>query len=456
MTTSSAHDSPAAALRSSEDPAFPLAHPRPASGWLNDPNGLCRVDGVWHVFFQYNPDSAQHRNVHWGHLSSPDLVAWTEEPVALAPPEEGPDRAGCWSGVMGFDGGGPVAVYSGVQRFDGPSQVTLVRGSSDLRQWGPDRHVAAGMPDDERVTAVRDPFLLTIGGRRWALQGAGLADGRAAVLLYDADDLWHWTYCGIWLDSAEAPADVDAEIWECPQLVPFEDAGCWALIICRWHADEDGVTVRNSTRALLLDVADPTSDDPVPRPTVRGTAAVDDGDSFYAPQVLVDDDRVLLVGWARERRSQEASDAAGWAGLLTWPRELSLRGGRLISTPAPECDGWRTGESRQHRTGPGTSSAVELPSACDVLVEADTPGGASVRLIMLDDHGDPLETAFSGRAERLVIDHSIVEIYRPDGAACTLRVEPHGGQLWRLEVEEEATVTWWELRRWSPAPSAPC
>ena len=40
--------------------AFPRTHPRPARGWLNDPNGLCRVDGTWHVFFQYNPGSSRH------------------------------------------------------------------------------------------------------------------------------------------------------------------------------------------------------------------------------------------------------------------------------------------------------------------------------------------------------------------------------------------------------------
>ena len=34
------------------DPAFPRFHPRPAKGWINDPNGLSYVDGRYHVFFQ--------------------------------------------------------------------------------------------------------------------------------------------------------------------------------------------------------------------------------------------------------------------------------------------------------------------------------------------------------------------------------------------------------------------
>ncbi|WP_425325636.1 hypothetical protein [Propioniciclava soli] len=28
----------------------------PRRNWMNDPNGLLHVDGVWHAFFQYDPE----------------------------------------------------------------------------------------------------------------------------------------------------------------------------------------------------------------------------------------------------------------------------------------------------------------------------------------------------------------------------------------------------------------
>ena len=28
-------------------------HIMPPTGWLNDPNGLCQADGVFHAYFQY-------------------------------------------------------------------------------------------------------------------------------------------------------------------------------------------------------------------------------------------------------------------------------------------------------------------------------------------------------------------------------------------------------------------
>ena len=30
-------------------------HIMPPAGWLNDPNGLCQADGVFHAYFQYAP-----------------------------------------------------------------------------------------------------------------------------------------------------------------------------------------------------------------------------------------------------------------------------------------------------------------------------------------------------------------------------------------------------------------
>ena len=93
------------------DPAFPRFHPRPAQGWINDPNGISHINGRYHVFFQYNPDSARHHRIAWGHVSSADLVRWEEHPVALRPQHGGPDEYGCWTGVVTDDGGVPTAAY---------------------------------------------------------------------------------------------------------------------------------------------------------------------------------------------------------------------------------------------------------------------------------------------------------------------------------------------------------
>lgn len=72
----------------------PQYHFTAKKNWLNDPNGMCYADGVYHMFFQYCEETRESTHKSWGHATSPDMVCWTEGPVALSP-----DKLGdMWSG----------------------------------------------------------------------------------------------------------------------------------------------------------------------------------------------------------------------------------------------------------------------------------------------------------------------------------------------------------------------
>lgn len=457
------------------DPAFPRFHPRPAQGWINDPNGISYINGRYHVFFQYNPDSARHQSIAWGHVSSADLVRWEEHTVALRPQYGGPDEYGCWTGVVTDDGGVPTAAYSGVRGDGGHSQVVIARGSEDLVHWEQTGHVAATMPADGQVTAVRDPFIFRFNGKRYAMQGAGLANGHAALLLYTVEDMSDWKYQGIWLTS-ENPVAAEftpAEIWECPQLVRVPDSsgdvdgstggsGTWLMMFSLWLSGDEHEHANGVGHLVGSLTEDPETGLPVFTP--RGGGKSDLGRDFYAPQIVALEDRALLWGWANEGpgrderrgRSQNEIDAAGWAGVLTFPRELSVVDGALAVSPAPEVAAYR--RARRATQAGGT---VALPPFAEALVTAAAAGSAGsaggegagggdtdVELVLVGDGGR--QTVFSGTIEpgeelRVFVDASLVEVYRSGSVATTLRAYPAPGEEWQLHLPSGATANVWEL-----------
>ena len=63
----------------------PKIHYTVPNGWNNDPNGMLYYDGVYHMFYQYNPAGNTWGNMHWGHATSTDMIHYKEEDVALRP-----------------------------------------------------------------------------------------------------------------------------------------------------------------------------------------------------------------------------------------------------------------------------------------------------------------------------------------------------------------------------------
>ena len=114
----------------SDDPQRPFYHFLPPANWMNDPNGAIYWKGLYHLFYQHNPNDAAHDTIHWGHCVSEDLVHWRHLPIALAPTPGGPDRDGCYSGVAVDHDGIPTLVYHGV-----PDGICLATSRDDLRTW---------------------------------------------------------------------------------------------------------------------------------------------------------------------------------------------------------------------------------------------------------------------------------------------------------------------------------
>ncbi|SHY17957.1 Beta-fructosidase [Mycobacteroides abscessus subsp. abscessus] len=395
---------------------FPHRHRVHTRGWINDPNGIHKNGDTWHVYFQWNPHSARHDRIHWGHMISRDLVHWEERPAALIPREGEADSAGCWSGVGLVDhgpgtreGGTPTLVYSGVEKENPQFASAIVaRGNADESIF--DRFtVAAPAPDIEGLTGIRDPFVLEAEGHRFVIQGAGIKreDGShdAVLLAWLADDLENWMYLGEVASSAD-PGLRDmtrSTLWECPQLVCVD--GHWVLIVGLWHGENEAEgkpVLQGSGYALGSLEVQFDGDTPcgLRFHDVTAHGLVDQGPDFYAPQAYVDGDRVLLWGWSWENasRTQEETDAQGWAGCLTLPRELHVDGDLLVSR-FPE-------EVLAHA---GAAGVREF-------------GSDGCLLTVVDSSGVEREVARLEGAGVVAADASIIEVLPSHGTPTTLRV----------------------------------
>ncbi|KTG08895.1 sucrose-6-phosphate hydrolase [Haloprofundus marisrubri] len=326
-------------------PGYHLAAP---ANWLNDPNGLVHYDGKYHIFYQYNPAGPFHGSIHWGHATSEDLLHWRDEPVALSPSPEGPDRDGCWSGCTVVDTDGtPKLLYTGGR---GQVQLPCLATAADdgLRTWvkHAENPVIEEAPTDPPVLATndwnaefRDHCVWRQDGVWYHLIGAGAQAGGGVVLLYRGTSLDEWEYVGPLFGRDEPDPGT---VWECPELLDFGEA----QILQVSNYDE---TIYFVGEATLPDTGSPGGDTADTTDTTDTTDTADtahfdptnegvlDYGDYYAPQSLrAPDGRVLTWGWIPEARDLDAQWRAGWSGAMSVPRELDISAGEIVQRPAAE------------------------------------------------------------------------------------------------------------------------
>ena len=220
-----------------------------------------------------------------------------------------------------------------------------------------------------------------------------------------------------------AAAVAPAEIWECPNLVQID--GCWVLLVSLWRW-VDGSHQLAGVRYLLGELV-PDGDGL--RFRAESGGVLDEGPAFYAPQALVEADRVLVWGWAWELgRSEEQVDAAGWAGVLTCPRELLVQtrqdGSRVLaSRPARELVGLRSAIVSVQPGAGLTEPAFEVVASGPVRLSLRHGGTAAVVVELAGTAAEPA---------RVLVDGSLVESFA-GGRSWTTRAYPSDQSCWLVE-----------------------
>jgi fructan beta-fructosidase len=329
----------------------PVLHYTPQRNWMNDPNGLVYYNGVYHLFYQYNPNGNFWGDMSWGHATSRNLLDWTEQPVALAANR----TEDVFSGSIVVDahntsGLGSAAVpplvtlYTSVYKpgsghEPGVQAQSLAYSVDEGKTWRRYAHNPVLTLDPES-SHFRDPKVSWYAPGGYWLMCAVVADAHV-VKLYRSNNLIDWTFLS---DFTLPDIPHHGALWEMPDLFPLPLDGNpanekWVMLVNvnPWSiAGGSGamyfVGRFDGTRFVPDDVA-PAGSDPA------RWQWLDHGADYYAAGTFSNtpDGKTVAIGWMSNWDYANDVPTTPWRGAMALPRELALEtvGGRSQLVFAP-------------------------------------------------------------------------------------------------------------------------
>lgn len=329
------------------------------NGWINDPNGLSYFKGYYHVFFQHHPYSADWGPMHWGHARSKDLIHWESLPIALFP-DTPQDADGCFSGSAIVVDDKLYLMYTGhvLSNPDDPDSYTqnqnIAFSSDGINFQKSIYNPVIPTPPDDNSKDFRDPKIWYANNHWFSIIGSKNKSGLGRALLYSSQNLKTWSFLG---SLAEAKnADAEGYVWECPDF--FKLDGSDILIV-----SPQGIKPKGNKYKNLFQTGYYVGDFDYKSMNFNHNSfsELDYGHDFYAPQSFqAPDGRRILLGWMNMWESDMPEKVDGWAGALTFPRELNLINNKLHMNPIEEIQQLRT-----HKIAEGNYSqynSIVLPN----------------------------------------------------------------------------------------------
>ncbi len=311
----------------------PVFHVTPTVGWMNDPNGFSVYQGKVHLFYQYYPYDTKWGPMHWGHQVTGDMVHWQECKAALAPDKEY-DKDGCFSGSAIETAKGHVLLYTGVAIDKGQerqNQCIAIGDGSEYRKTA-DNPVVTGemLPEGFSRRDFRDPKIWKDGDCYYLVVGSRDEHGNGQVVLFSSMDLYNWKYEGV---LAHSGGEIGS-MWECPDFFSLD--GTDVLICSPQDMKAKGFEFHNGNNAVYF----LGSYDKERKIFTKGKpVSLDYGLDFYAPQTTcLPDGRRVLIAWMQSWDNPFIPEGQKWKGMMTLPRELAVKNGRLIQTPVRELE----------------------------------------------------------------------------------------------------------------------
>jgi beta-fructofuranosidase len=445
-----------------------IFHIQPVTGLLNDPNGFVWYNGSWHLFYQWCPWGAVHGLKYWYHTSSPDLIHWENLGICISPDSEY-DNKGAYSGSA-LPGKDSVCLfYTGNHRdpdWKRISYTCLVKLYEDGRRAKLPWPLFGPSPD--YTEHQRDPKIIYVPEKKeyFIIIGAQTMDKKGCVIIYRSPALLDgWEFAG----QLKVPGFEDfGGMWECPSIEKI--SGQDVLLFCPQHIKLPGRGENTNHNGYILGNMDWDTLTFTPSGSFH---VLDFGFDSYAAECaanIEDRDYAVLTAWMGLPDSSYPTDEEDWQGCLTMPRELTVRGRRLIQKPLADLKALRMEELDPE---PGV-----LPRTCELEVlsgggdldlklfsHQDGSGGLDIhydddrRMVTVDrsgvdrrfneSMGEIREHSLENRLShmRIFIDRSSVEIFVNNGdAVFSSRIFPTAGEN-GFVLSDNASMRIWRLDR---------
>lgn len=388
----------------------PVYHHTPAYGWMNDPNGMFYKDGVYHLYFQYNPYGSVWGNMHWGHSTSTDLMHWKFEGCAIVPDAWGAIFSGSCvvdhENTAGFGKEAVVAFYTSAKSTPwGDIQMQSMAYSLDNGKTFTKYEGNPILTSSEKD--FRDPKVFWYApGKHWVMI---LAVGQH-MEIYSSVNLKEWK------KESEFGAMQGAHggVWECPDLVEIPVEGTrekkWVLI-CNLNP---GGPFGGSAAQYFVGSFDGKK---FVNESPTQTKWMDWGKDNYATVTWSNapDGRCIALGWMSNWQYANNVPTRQYRSANTLARDLTLyREGQelyLKSTPSVEVKKARGKKvsipsfkvSEKHEI---VNLFEEKQGAYEVEIVIQNAGASKIDFCLLNDKGEKVSMYYDLNRKQFVMDRS--------------------------------------------------